>query len=463
MVAAVNYDDALGAQDEWLITPTLDLTGASSYVFTAEIGLSYYWSVSPFNNYDVFVKISTDGGTSWTQLWTESDLGVFTNWVMNPVTLDLTQFAGNANVKIAFQYVGADGAALYLDNVKVLVPPSSPPNCPTLISPATGSTGTPYTVVDFSWDAPSSGETVDSYDVYLDTNADPTTLVGNTTSTSFTIEDLLPTTTYYWKVVPKNLSGSATGCSVFSFTTEESPTSPYCGPLDFSFNVEPITLVNFAGINNVTDATIDGSPSHEIFLDQTAQVDAGSNYDITLKGNTGGNFTNRFVVFVDWNQDGDFADFSETYEVTQTLVNSTGTDSKEVVHSINVPETATGGLTRLRVKKIFGTTNYLNPCSGASFGQAEEYTVNVIALAAVSEASKVNAKLYPNPVKDVATLEASSKIKSVNVYDASGKLVLTYQMNAVKTQLDLSRLVPGIYLVKFDTEKGTQSLKIIKK
>lgn len=64
-----------------------------------------------------------------------------------------------------------------------------------------------------------------------------------------------------------------------------------------------LTLVNFAGINNSSPATLD-IESLENFISITGNVTAGSSYNMTLKGNTdGASFKNYFRVFVSWNQD----------------------------------------------------------------------------------------------------------------------------------------------------------------
>lgn len=463
-VAAVNYDESLGQQNEWLITPTLDLSTTMTYTFTADVGLSYYWSVDPENNYDAFIKISTDGGTTWTQIWTETDLGTFENWTLNPVTLDLSSYSGNANVKLAFQYVGSDGAALYVDNVKVVSspPPTTAPICAVLTSPANGATGASPSLTTLNWAAAAGAS---SYDVYFGTTSDPTTLVSNTTGTSYTPASLALNTTYYWKIVPKNIVGTATGCQVYSFTTSAIP--EYCGPLTFTGlfgdNIEPITLVNFAGINNTTSATLNGSPAHEFFLGQVGNVNQGSTHTITLKGNTGGDYPNSFAVFIDWNQDGDFTDANESYSAG-TITNSTGTDAKQLQYSITVPVGATVGNTRMRIKKQYGAaTTLLDPCTGASYGQAEDYTLNV-GLLAVSETAKASVKSYPNPVKDIFNIEAQGKIKSVKVYDVAGKQILTKDLNEAKSQIDFSRFGAGVYVVTTLLEDGTStSTKVIKK
>lgn len=165
---------------------------------------------------------------------------------------------------------------------------------------------------------------------------------------------------------------------------------PYCGPIVFTDTtapVEPITLVNFAGINNSTSALpgINNGTTiiaHEDYTTITGNVTAGSAYTITLKGNTNGPYTNRFMVFADWNQDGDFADTDEAYTITQTIFTSTGVDAIQATQSLLVPPTALTGTTRMRVKKIFGTTAYVDPCLGTLYGQVEDYSLTVAPLPA---------------------------------------------------------------------------------
>lgn len=166
--------------------------------------------------------------------------------------------------------------------------------------------------------------------------------------------------------------------------------SPYCGPIVFTATtdpVEPITLVNFAGINNSTSAlpgTNNGTTiiAHEDYTSISGNVTAGSSYTITIKGNTAGPYTNRFMVFADWNQDGDFDDASEAYTITQTINTSTGVDAIQATQSLLVSPTALAGTTRMRVKKIFGTTAYVDPCLGTLYGQVEDYSLTVAPLPA---------------------------------------------------------------------------------
>ena len=161
----------------------------------------------------------------------------------------------------------------------------------------------------------------------------------------------------------------------FAFNGYAQFPAPYCGPVTFDFGVEAITTVNFAGINNVTDAGSD--VDHEDYTAITASVDRGNSYPITMKGFTDGNYTNYFAVFFDWNQDGDFDDANETYQIG-TIVSSTGVDGVQVVGNITIPAEATPGTTRMRVVKTFAAYSTACLTTNSGFGQVEDYSVTVV-------------------------------------------------------------------------------------
>jgi hypothetical protein len=82
--------------------------------------MSYYWGVSPNDNYDMEVWISTNGGTTYsTKLWDESGEGTFSNYVFYEESISLSAYVGQSNIKIGFRYVGADGAQGNFDFISV--------------------------------------------------------------------------------------------------------------------------------------------------------------------------------------------------------------------------------------------------------------------------------------------------------------------------------------------------------
>lgn len=116
--ATVYYDFN---QNEWMITPVLNFASATSNLNVSFWwNMSYYWGVSPYDNYNLELWISTDGGSTWpTKLWDESAQGVFTTWVWYQATVSLASYVGQANVKLGFRYVGNDGAQGSLDDIYV--------------------------------------------------------------------------------------------------------------------------------------------------------------------------------------------------------------------------------------------------------------------------------------------------------------------------------------------------------
>lgn len=71
-------------------------------------------------------------------------------------------------------------------------------------------------------------------------------------------------------------------------------------------------------------------------------------------------------------------------------------------------------------------------------------------------------KFYPNPVKDVLTLSYIQNISNVAVYNLLGQRVIENVINSNTTQVDMSGLNSGSYLVKVRFENHTKTIKIIK-
>jgi hypothetical protein len=70
---------------------------------------------------------------------------------------------------------------------------------------------------------------------------------------------------------------------------------------------------------------------------------------------------------------------------------------------------------------------------------------------------------YPNPVKDVLNLSYVSDITSVAVYNMLGQQVLSKEVNAAETTVDMSALADGAYIVQAAAGNTVKTLKVIKK
>lgn len=119
--AVCYYDqDYTGTQDEWLVSPVIDLTTkGSAWHLYFYWEMSYYWGVSPYDNYNIEVWISTDGGNTFpTMLWTEPTTS-FSNFTWYKADVDLASYLTQNNVKLGFRYYGYDGAEAALDYITV--------------------------------------------------------------------------------------------------------------------------------------------------------------------------------------------------------------------------------------------------------------------------------------------------------------------------------------------------------
>lgn len=237
----------------------------------------------------------------------------------------------------------------------------------------------------------------------------------------------------------------------------------YCD-VTFIQDVEPITLVNFAGINNVTDAAVNGTPALEDFTAlPPANIVRGQSYSIILEGNTAGaTFESFFKVFFDFNKNGSFDDAGESFEAG-SITGSDGEDGAQAGATFMIPADAALGLTTMRVIKLFD----LYPEGGCpdetfGYGQAEDYTVNIQATAATVDFSSASFRYYPNPVKDVLNFSSVAGLKSVEVFNMLGQQVLAKEVSGNEAIVNMASLTPGSYLVKVNAEGGTKNIKIVK-
>ena len=148
-----------------------------------------------------------------------------------------------------------------------------------------------------------------------------------------------------------------------SFTTLA---DPYCASNFTNVTFEHITNVTFAGINN-TSAGIIGGPVD--YTAQVANVQLGMTYpiDVTILPDA----SEYIYVWIDWNQNYLLDDAGEEFVVASAV----GTAGPHTINIV-VPAGATLGNTRMRVMCDWANA-VPNPCRSATYGEAEDYTVNV--------------------------------------------------------------------------------------
>lgn len=70
--------------------------------------------------------------------------------------------------------------------------------------------------------------------------------------------------------------------------------------------------------------------------------------------------------------------------------------------------------------------------------------------------------IYPNPVKDLINLTSEVNIKSYELFDISGRLIITGIINNLEATINLSLQSSGTYFVRINTDNGSIIKKILK-
>ncbi len=113
--ADVEYDPALVQQNEWLLSPELNISeGTLSFWSNGSV----YWCRDTYDNCDlnVWIVVGTVGGGD-DILVGKGDTAWPANWTWAQSTFDLTSLLPGGPVRIGFQYEGADGAQVVLDEI----------------------------------------------------------------------------------------------------------------------------------------------------------------------------------------------------------------------------------------------------------------------------------------------------------------------------------------------------------
>ncbi|MBF4506186.1 M4 family metallopeptidase [Flavobacterium sp. JLP] len=322
------------------------------------------------------------------------------------------------------------------------------PSAPTALA-ASGTTGT---TTNLSWTASTDNVAVTGYDIYQGT-----TLKGSSTTTSYTVTGLTASTAYTFTVKAKDAAGNVSAASNAVNVTTTATTITYCTSKGNSAADERIGKVVLGTINN----TSTGTTGYENYTSISTNATRGTAYTITITPSwTSSVYSEGYAVFIDYNQDGDFADSGETVftKATSTATPATGT--------ITIPSTATLGTTRLRVSMKYNGTP--TSCETFSYGQVEDYSINITASGAVVDEEIVaglvettetsSFALYPNPVENELNVSFSnSSGYSYKITNTLGQQLISGEISG--SAIDVSKLATGFYII----ELNNGNKKIIKK
>lgn len=97
--------------------------------------------------------------------------------------------------------------------------------------------------------------------------------------------------------------------------------------------------------------------------------------------------------------------------------------------------------------------------NGSSDGKIY-FTKQLVSASGIEETNNVEITTYPNPAISVLNISSSEAIKSVNLYNTNGQLVLSHYYDiSSMIQLDVASFENGIYILESLTESGIISIE----
>ncbi|MES2836842.1 MAG: GEVED domain-containing protein [Bacteroidota bacterium] len=141
-------------------------------------------------------------------------------------------------------------------------------------------------------------------------------------------------------------------------------------------------------------------------------------------GVTQGDFSYSFQVwaYFDWNQNGSFTDPGEYFQV-KPYGTSTAVIQTNYTFPVTVPSTALLGNTQMRIIAVESSTNPWNPCGTFTWGEKEDYRINITAMPACAGVIDAGATVV-TPTSSCNTAPVSPSMSLVGNTAASG---ITYQ------------------------------------
>lgn len=382
-------------------------SGLSASAITNTTATVSWTAVSGAASYDVDYKAASSG--TWINAATAT---ASTSVNLSGLTLGtLYDWRVRANC-------GANGSSAY---AQAQFSTTAPCNAPTGLT-SSSVTSSSATV---SWSSVSGAAT---YDVDYKVNASSTwtNAATGTSATSVNLSGLTASTLYDWRV---RANCGASGSSAYSqaqFTTAAASTCP--GPYDIStngtrngaatipFNTDINGLINPSGDNDYYKFVITTAGTITVTLG-TLPAD----YDLRL-------YRNASQVAISQNA---------------------GTTSETINY------TASAGTYYARV---YGFNNANNATSC--------YTLRVQLGTATRNDLIVSDKIsvFPNPVTDKVNIKIDDiqGLADIKVFDAFGKMVQQQRSASTNTQLDVSRLPAGLYIIKVMNAGKENSVKIVK-
>lgn len=466
--AEVLYDAALGVQDEQLVSPSIDLTAASSPQLRFQVNLSYFWSISPNNNYDA--KVYVDNGSGNTLVWEEADLGEFESFSWIEVVVDLSAYVGDS-ITVTFAYEGADGASLNIDDI-IVEETATCPDPDLTFDDFTNST------VDISMD--SSADYDIEWGEFPYVQGDGGSSVSISGADSYQISGLSPGVSYNVFVRKNCGGGDFSDYQLIEVGTTINPVDDY--PFSEGFEPDPNQIlvlnlgISFAGegswnlnIDDPNDTTEDFAfDGLSCFFSNNTFVDA--NADAIMYIGPFNMVSNEDYTISFQQRNLDVSSSTRPNKDMQLVVTQTpdGTDDTVVASFIdmdnNTYQERSGVYTPSETGEFYiGFHDISNFLATATEGNSVFVDdLQVSSTLGVQEFNAVELDYFVND-QNMLNLSSRQSLEGISIHNLLGQQVLNQKLNAQEEIIDLNALTSGVYLARVQVNGTSKTFKIMKK
>lgn len=238
-------------------------------------------------------------------------------------------------------------------------------------------------------------------------------------------------------------------------------------PEGYSVNKTSFGILPFASY----DITVTFTPEEAITYNGTLTVTSNASEGVNTIDVTGYGFGRILSLDGDMN----FGDVAIGSNVKKSLtVSNTGSDPL-IITDITVPDDYSVSHTSFTVEanstfevevaltptQVLNYNGTLTVSSNATSGtDTISLSGNGVASSLLQENTETTTNVYPNPVKDVLYLEGVNKNSDIEIYSTLGNLVATEQCNSEDTEINVSDLENGIYILR--VTETDESIRFIK-
>jgi chitodextrinase len=323
--------------------------------------------------------------------------------------------------------------------------------------------GTTTSSTNLSWTPATDNVGVSGYDVYQNG-----VLRTSTTTTTLSVTGLTASTTYNFYVKAKDAAGNTSQSSNTVIITTLSNTTLVTTPSYCS----SVGGTSKEYINRVIMGTIDNNSGNDNgygnYTILSSTVYLGSSEKITIIPKwTSSVRAESYNVWIDFNKNGNF-------ESNELVFSKSKSRASSVTGAFTIPSNALTGATRMRVSMKYNS--FPSACETFANGEVEDYTINITSTIArtseetnineetkeeTNEISKLDFKLYPNPVKgDIVNFTEMNESTTYRIFNQMGQQVASGYIE--NNSVNVGALMPAIYIIEITDGKSVGTKRFIK-